>query len=153
MTAAEATTTAPTESGRTLALGVSQIFLQENWIAGLTMLMWVLLLMMGESGLVALTRAMGTLSTSGISPVNGPAGQGSGVPGEVVIFLFLIPALSRRFWPGGRELSTGDSWLEDPELRMAAGVVLLVSVMLFVLVTPLVSVMLLVSLNGTLPLT
>lgn len=99
--------------------------------AGLTLLMWVLLLMLGEPGLVALTRAMGTLSTSGISPVNGPAGQGSGVAGEVVIFLFLIPALSRRFWPGGRELSTGDSWLEDPELRMAAGVVLLVSVVLF----------------------
>lgn len=80
---------------------------------------------------MALTRAMGTLSTSGISPVNGPAGQGSGVAGEVVIFLFLIPALSRRFWPGGSELSTGDNWLEDPELRMAAGVVLLVSVVLF----------------------
>ncbi|MFO1139549.1 MAG: potassium transporter TrkG [Paracoccus sp. (in: a-proteobacteria)] len=99
--------------------------------AGLTMLMWVLLLMMGESGLVALTRAMGTLSTSGISPVNGPAGQGSGVPGEVVIFLFLIPALSRRFWPGGRELRVSASLLDDPELRMAAGAVLLVSVVLF----------------------
>lgn len=99
--------------------------------AGLTMLMWVVLLILGEPGLVALTRAMGTLSTSGISPVNGPAGQGSGVAGEVVIFLFLIPALSRRFWPGGSELSTGDNWLEDPELRMAAGVVLLVSVVLF----------------------
>lgn len=99
--------------------------------AGLTLLMWTLLLMLGETGLVALTRAMGTLSTSGISPVAGPAGQGSGIAGEVVIFLFLIPALSRRFWPGGGELKASESWIEDPELRMAAGVVLLVSVLLF----------------------
>lgn len=99
--------------------------------AGLTLLMWTLLLMLGEPGLVALTRAMGTLSTSGISPVDGPAGQGSGVTGEVVIFLFLIPALSRRFWPGGGELKASESWAGDPELRMAAVVVLLVSVVLF----------------------
>lgn len=99
--------------------------------AGLTLLMWMLLLMLGEPGLLALTRAMGTLSTSGISPVDGAAGQGSGIMGEVVIFLFLIPALSRRFWPGGGELRTSESWVEDPELRMAAGVVLLVSVVLF----------------------
>ncbi|MDQ7263916.1 TrkH family potassium uptake protein [Paracoccus sp. PS-1] len=99
--------------------------------AGLTLLMWMLLLMLGETGLVALTRAMGTLSTSGISPVGGPAGQGSGIAGEVVIFLFLIPALSRRFWPGGGELRASESWAGDPELQMAAGVVLLVSVVLF----------------------
>ncbi|SIQ78788.1 trk system potassium uptake protein TrkH [Paracoccus thiocyanatus] len=99
--------------------------------AGLTLLMWMLLLMLGEPGLLALTRAMGTLSTSGISPVDGAAGQGSGIMGEVVIFLFLIPALSRRFWPGGGELRTSESWVQDPELRMAAGVVLLVSVVLF----------------------
>ena len=99
--------------------------------AGLTLAMWTLLLMLGENGLVALTRAMGTLSTSGISPVNGSAAQASGVTGEVVIFLFLIPALSRRFWPGGGELRTSARLVDDPELRMAAGVVLLVSAMLF----------------------
>ncbi|SMO97065.1 potassium transporter TrkG [Paracoccus laeviglucosivorans] len=99
--------------------------------AGLTLLMWVLLLMLNEPGLVALTRAMGTLSTSGISPVNGGAAQQSGVAGEMVIFLFLIPALSRRFWPGGGELRTSDSWLNDPELKLAGGVVLLVAGMLF----------------------
>lgn len=98
---------------------------------GLTLAMWLLLLMLGEDGLVALTRALGTLSTSGISPVDGPAGQRSGIRGELVIFLFLIPALSRRFWPGGGELVTSARWRGDPELRMAAGVVLLVSLMLF----------------------
>lgn len=99
--------------------------------AGLTLALWTLLLMLGESGLVALTRAMGTLSTSGISPVNGPAVQNSGVAGEMVIFLFLIPALSRRFWPGGGELRTSESWVDDPELQLAAAAVLIVSAMLF----------------------
>ncbi|MFH5773885.1 potassium transporter TrkG [Paracoccus broussonetiae] len=99
--------------------------------AGLTLLMWVLLLMLGESGLVALAHAMGTLSTSGISPVDGPAAQSSGLGGEIVIFLFLVPALSRRFWPGGAELKTSDSWVRDPELRLAALVVAMVSLLLF----------------------
>lgn len=49
----------------------------------------------------------------------------------MVIFLFLIPALSRRFWPGGGELKASESWVGDPELRMAAGVVLLISAVLF----------------------
>lgn len=98
---------------------------------GLTLAMWVILLLLGEDGLVALTRAMGTLSTSGISPVNGAAVQNSGAMGEIVIFLFLIPALSRRFWPGGGELKTSDSWRGDPELNIAAGMVLLVAAMLF----------------------
>lgn len=98
---------------------------------GLTLAMWVILLLLGEDGLVALTRAMGTLSTSGISPINGAAVQDSGAPGEIVIFLFLIPALSRRFWPGGGALKTSDSWHRDPELTLAAGMVLLVAAMLF----------------------
>lgn len=98
---------------------------------GLTLAMWVILLLLGEDGLLALTRAMGTLSTSGISPVNGAAVQNSGALGEIVIFLFLIPALSRRFWPGGAELKTSDSWRGDPELTIAAGMVLLVAAMLF----------------------
>ena len=69
--------------------------------AGLTLAMWLALLVLGEPGLVALTRAMGTLSTSAISPVDGPAVGPGGLAGEVVILLFLVPALSRRFWPGG----------------------------------------------------
>lgn len=104
--------------------------------AGLTLALWVLLLMLGDPGLVAITRAMGTLSTSGISPLSSSAGAGnivaSGVAGEIVIFLFLLPALSRRFWPGGGELRASETWREDPELRLAALVVIVVSLALFV---------------------
>lgn len=99
--------------------------------AGLTLALWLLLLLLGDSSLVALCRAMGTLATSGISPVIGPAGETSGVAGEMLVFLFLIPALSRRFWPGGGELRVTDRLVDDPELRMATGLVSLVTLVLF----------------------
>jgi len=98
---------------------------------GLTLAMWALLMIFGETGLVALCHAMGTLSTSGISPVDGPAAQASGLGGEFVIFLFLIPALSRRFWPGGAELRASETWAGDPELRLAATVIATVAIVLF----------------------
>lgn len=98
---------------------------------GFTLVLWVGLLMLGDPSFVALTRAMGTLSTSGISPVIGPSGEASGIPGEMLVFIFLIPALSRRFWPGGAELRATERLIEDPELRMALGLVLGVGVMLF----------------------
>lgn len=99
--------------------------------AGLTLALWVMLLILGDSGLLALMRAMGTLSTSGILPISGAAAQPSGIPGEIAVFVLLIPALSRRFWPGGGELKTSESWRDDPELQIAAGVVLLVAFVLF----------------------
>lgn len=99
--------------------------------AGLTLALWVGLLMLGDPSFVALTRAMGTLSTSGISPVIGPAGEATGIAGEMLVFAFLIPALSRRFWPGGAELRATERLSQDPELRMAAGLVLLVGTVLF----------------------
>lgn len=99
--------------------------------AGLTLALWLILLLLGDPGLIALCRAMGTLSTSGISPVLGPAGGSSGLPGEVAVFLFLIPALSRRFWPGGGELRASDRLMDDPELKMAGGLVALVALSLF----------------------
>lgn len=99
--------------------------------AGLTLALWVGLLLMGDPSFLALMRAMGTLSTSGISPVIGPSGAVSGIGGEVLVFLFLIPALSRRFWPGGGELRATDRLSTDPELRMALGLIVLVSLVLF----------------------
>lgn len=99
--------------------------------AGLTLGLWMLLLMLGDTGLMALSRAMGTLSTSGIAIQSGHEGQASGIPGEIAIFVFLIPALSRRFWPGGGELLASESWRSDPELRLAAAVVLSVAAILF----------------------
>lgn len=107
------------------ALAVGPLYL------GLTLALWVGLLMLGDPSFLALTRAMGTLSTSGISPIIGPTSEVSGVAGEMLVFLFLIPALSRRFWPGGSQLRATESLREDPELQLAAGLVVLVASLLF----------------------
>ncbi|WP_299361832.1 potassium transporter TrkG [uncultured Paracoccus sp.] len=101
--------------------------------AGLTLALWLGLMLTGDSGLVALCRAMGTLSTSGISPVGGPVGAPSGgVPAEALIALFLLTALSRRMWPGGNELRTTRRLRRDPELRMAAALVAMVTLVLVI---------------------
>lgn len=99
--------------------------------AGLTLLLWLLLMLLGDGSLVALCRAMGTLATSGITPLQGSSGEQSGMPGEAVVFLFLIPALSRRFWPGGGELRASERLSHDPELRLAATLVAIVALLLF----------------------
>jgi hypothetical protein len=65
---------------------------------GLTLALWILLFAAGDSGFVALTHAMATISTSGLSPVGGPAASGAGFAGEVFIFLFLFTAISRRLY-------------------------------------------------------
>ncbi|MFN3274268.1 MAG: potassium transporter TrkG [Paracoccus sp. (in: a-proteobacteria)] len=98
---------------------------------GLTLALWVGLLLAGDPSFLALCRALGTLSTSGITPVLGQAGEVSGLAGEALVFLFLLPALSRRFWPGGGQLRATSRMRDDPELRMAAALVLMVTLVLF----------------------
>ncbi|MBL4927478.1 TrkH family potassium uptake protein [Fuscibacter oryzae] len=88
--------------------------------AGMTLALWILLLLAGEDNLIALCHAMSTLSTSGISPVGGLAAGRAGWPGEVLVFAFLLLALSR--WPLTRALGLQRAqplW-HDPELRAAA---------------------------------
>lgn len=101
---------------------------------GLTLILWIALIIAGDTSLVAASHAMSTLATSGISPVGGLGGggaPGSGRGGEAVIFVFLLFALSRRFYPGGRGLRDVASLRSDPELRLAALLVAAVSALLF----------------------
>lgn len=104
---------------------------------GLTLVLWIALIIAGDTSLVAASHAMSTLATSGISPLGGLGGAGgearpgSGAGGEVVILVFLVFALSRRFYPGGRGLRDVASLRSDPELRMAALLVTVVSALLF----------------------
>jgi len=90
---------------------------------GLTLALWIALLMAGESGLVALCHAMGTLATSGISPVDGLADTASGRLGEVLVAVVLLAAVSRRVLQGLSGLERR-LWTFDPELA-TAGVILL----------------------------
>lgn len=99
--------------------------------AGLTLALWIGLILSGDTALVAACHAMSTLSTSGISPVGGLAGSKSGASGELVILVFLVFALSRRLYPSGRTLRNTSGLLLDPELRMALLLVTLVPALLF----------------------
>lgn len=87
---------------------------------GATLTLWVLLMLAGEDGLIAVSHAMATLSTSGISPVGGLAAGHAGLVAECLIFGFMVLALSR--WPLTRALGlqrTQSLW-QDAELRAAA---------------------------------
>ena len=103
---------------------------------GLTGLLWILLMLNGDRSLVALVHAMSIMATSGISPVGGVQNGASGLGGEMVMFLFLLFALSRLTFSsdttstdttgGGRS-----SFHTDPEFRVGLVLVLAVPLLLF----------------------
>lgn len=89
--------------------------------AGLTGLLFVALLMAGDAPLVAACHAFSTLSTSGISPVDGMAGSGHAA--QALVLLFCVFALTRQAFPGvGKRFSAQQLW-GDPELRLGLGLI------------------------------
>lgn len=88
--------------------------------AGVTLLLWMGLSMAGNPPLVALIVAMSALSTSGI--IDNSTALPLAGPGELLVALVLLLALSRSFWPGGT--LTGRQRLQGRriELGMAAAV-------------------------------
>lgn len=100
--------------------------------AGLTMLLWLGLLIAGEEGLVALSHAMGTLSTSGISAAHGPDDSGIFILDEALILVFMVFAVTRRALPFTGLADRSLPLRRDPELRMA---------LLFVAMAPLLLLM------------
>jgi trk system potassium uptake protein TrkH len=103
--------------------------------AGITFVLWVALIMAGEGAAVALIHAMGTISTSGISPVLGLEGGTAGFAGEAVVLGGLAFAVTRRLMPGAPPglwggTRAGPVWT-DPEVRLAAVLVAGVTLALF----------------------
>ena len=98
--------------------------------AGLTLILWVALLIAGDTALIALCHAMGTISTSGISPLTGLDGTASGMPGEALIFVFFGLALTRRLWPSTAIADRTSKIWQDPELRLALGILAFVTVVI-----------------------
>ncbi|MBN8631036.1 MAG: TrkH family potassium uptake protein [Rhodobacterales bacterium] len=99
--------------------------------AALTFLLWCALLILGETGISAVIHAMGTLSTSGISGQTGFAASTAGIPGEAVVFVCFVFAITRRALPGVRLAENRRPLLQDPELRLAALILLIVTLLLF----------------------
>ncbi len=98
---------------------------------GLTAGLWVLLMIGGDRPLVALVHAMSTLATSGISAVGGVGQAGSGIAGEIMIFVFLLFGLSRLTFSSDTVTSTRSGLHNDPEFRLGMILVLGVPVLLF----------------------
>ncbi|QYX55490.1 TrkH family potassium uptake protein [Roseovarius sp. SCSIO 43702] len=99
--------------------------------AGLTMVLWLCLVVGGDRPLVGLVHAMSTMATSGISPVGGLAEARSGVAGEMVIFLFLSFALSRLTFSSDTMTQARPGLIHDPEFRLGGALVLGVPLLLF----------------------
>ncbi|SMH55243.1 TrkH family potassium uptake protein [Maritimibacter sp. HL-12] len=99
--------------------------------AGLTLLLWIGLIVAGSPPAMALSHAMATLSTSGISPVGGLGGGGAGWLGEAMVAVFLVFALSRAtFAPATRGQGIAARG-RDQEIRLALSLVILLPVLLF----------------------
>lgn len=98
---------------------------------GLTLLLWIGLIVAGDGALVALCHAMSTLSTSGISPVGGIPRGAAGLAGEMLVFVFLLFALTRRMYPGERPGRPFAGVAADPEFRLGLVIVGFVSALLF----------------------
>ncbi|MDH2326173.1 potassium transporter TrkG [Cereibacter sp. SYSU M97828] len=97
---------------------------------GLTLLLWGALLTSGEPGLVALSYAMGTLSTSGIAPGWDFADAPMIRSGEVLVFVFFVVAITRRMIPGAVLVDRSRPLREDPEIVLAVMLMLSAPAML-----------------------
>ncbi|THH38735.1 TrkH family potassium uptake protein [Aliishimia ponticola] len=98
---------------------------------GLTLLLWVVLLAAGDRSLVALVHAMSVMSTSGISPIDGPATAGSGLTGEILLVLFMVFAVSRLTFSTDTVTVVGKGLHTDPEIQLAVAIVVSVPLLLF----------------------
>ena len=99
--------------------------------AGLTGLLWLLLVSAGQSPFVGLTNAMATISTSGITPF--PAGDpiGGGHVGEAVVLCFLVFALSRQTFTVDFTPHRGRQLKKDKEIRLALLIIILIPLLMF----------------------
>jgi trk system potassium uptake protein TrkH len=100
------------------------------WL-GLTVALWVGLVLAGDAGLVGLIHAMSTLSASGITTGAPFSGAAAGLPGEVLVFAMMGLALTRRALPGRSIVDRSGPLWRDPELRIAAILLGCVTLILF----------------------
>jgi trk system potassium uptake protein TrkH len=98
----------------------------------LTVVLWIALIILGDTSFVALCHAMSVMATSGISPVGGVENGGSGMAGEAVMMLFMMFALSRLTFSSDTVTATSGGLRTDPEFRLGLLIVATVPLILFV---------------------
>ncbi|MCH2165061.1 MAG: TrkH family potassium uptake protein [Marinovum sp.] len=96
---------------------------------GLTSILWLCLVIAGESPLIAACHAFSTLATSGISPLGGIENAQTGFVGEALVFLFLFFALSRLTFSSDTVTGAATDLRDDPEFRI--GLIFLVVIPAF----------------------
>lgn len=99
--------------------------------AALTALLWMCLVVVGETPYVALCHAMSVLATSGISPTDGLVFSPSGFMGEFVIALFFVFALTRGAFSRGLTGVQLSPLHKDKEFRMALSLIAILTAVLF----------------------
>jgi trk system potassium uptake protein TrkH len=97
----------------------------------LTISLWVLLFIAGDTPLVALCHAMAIMATSGISPVGGLAEAGSSWIGEAMMLFFLVFAVSRLTFANDIASDTGRVLRRDPEFKIGLIIAVMVPLVLF----------------------
>ncbi|WP_296764951.1 potassium transporter TrkG [Sediminimonas sp.] len=99
--------------------------------AGLTAVLWICLVIAGDGGLVAFSRAAGVMATSGITPLAHGAASGSGLWGEVLLAIFLLFALSRVTFSRDTRVVGTPGVHSDPEFRLGFIIAITVPAVLF----------------------
>lgn len=99
--------------------------------AGLTVALWIMLVISGDLPLVGLCHAMSVMATSGISPVGGGHLGQSGIVGEMVMALFMLFALSRLTFSSDTVTTARRGIHQDPEFRLGLLLVIGVPALLF----------------------
>lgn len=97
----------------------------------LTAILTVTLTALGQAPLPAFIHAMSVMATSGITPGDGMIGAPSGIAGEVVVFAFLVFALSRRSFSSGAGAELWTRMQSDREVRLALVTVAVLPTLLF----------------------
>ena len=98
---------------------------------GLTLVLWLGLVVAGERPFVAACHAMSVLATSGITPLAGLEEGAAGIGGEVLIFVFFAAALTRAVITPAAGRTRRAQLASDPELRIAIGLAMFVPSVLF----------------------
>ncbi len=98
----------------------------------LTVVLSLVLIVLGERALIAVSHAMAILSTSGISPVGGLTGDHGGFAVEAVMFMFMFFAVSRNTFLSGREQESWQSFRQDKEITQALLCITIIPMLLFV---------------------
>jgi len=96
---------------------------------GLTLVLWVLLILSGQAPLNALCHAMSVIATSGISAGGDPAA--GGIVAEGMMAAFMLLALSRLTFSLDTTTATQGGLRSDPEFRIGLAIVVLVPLVLF----------------------